>query len=85
MPQRATRVYTNRQRATIARSARATEDPAEMTVSATMTRMSRYVARVLKENPSLTEDQAARAATLLLRADMIRVRAGQAPAVGSAS
>lgn len=77
MPRRANRIYTDRQRATLARSARASEDPGEMTASATMTRMAKYVARVLTENPNLTPDQAARAATLLCRADMIRVRAGE--------
>jgi hypothetical protein len=49
-----------------------------------MTRMAKYVARVLAENPNLTVEQAARAATLLLRADMIRVRAGQNPAPSDA-
>lgn len=77
MPRRATRIYTDHQRATLARAARASEDPAEMTASATMTRMAKYTARVLKDNPALTVDQAARAATLLCRADMIRVRAGE--------
>lgn len=53
-----------------ARAGRAAEDPCEMTVPATMHRMAKYVAAVLKENPDLTADQAARAAALKLRADM---------------
>lgn len=53
-----------------ARAGRAAEDPVAMTVPAVMTRMAKYVARVLKENPDLTAEQAARGAYLLLRAEM---------------
>jgi len=53
-----------------ARAGRTAEDPNEMTVPATMARMAKYVAAVLKENPSLTAEQAARGAALRLRADM---------------
>jgi hypothetical protein len=59
------------------RAGRAHEDPDEMTVPATMTRMAGYVAQVLKRNPDLTAQQAARGAYLLLKADMAKVRAGQ--------
>jgi hypothetical protein len=52
------------------RAARAHEDPVAMTTDAILTRLARYVARVLKQNPELTEAQAANAARLLLRADM---------------
>jgi hypothetical protein len=52
------------------RAARAHEDPSAMTADATWTRMARYVARVLKQNPNLSEREAANAARLLLRADM---------------
>jgi hypothetical protein len=57
----------------IARSGRAHEDPAAMTAPATISRMAGYCVRVLKENPNLTEQQAVKAATLLLRADMARL------------
>lgn len=67
----------------IARSGRAHEDPAEMTVPATMTRMAGYVAAVLKENPDLTAEQAARGAVLKLRADM--ARAGRKSAASRAA
>jgi hypothetical protein len=52
------------------RAARTHEDPVAMTTDATLTRLARYVARVLKQNPELTDAQAANAARLLLRADM---------------
>jgi hypothetical protein len=52
------------------RAARAHEDPAAMTSEATLTRMARYVAEVLKRNPELTPLAAARAARLKMRADM---------------
>ena len=52
------------------RAARAHEDPVAMTTDATLTRLARYVARVLKKNPDLSEEEAAKAARLLLRADM---------------
>lgn len=77
MPQRTTRVYTDRQRAILGRAARATEDPKEMTAVATLSRLAPYVARILRENPGLTDKEAGKAAALLLRADMIKARAGQ--------
>jgi hypothetical protein len=55
------------------RAARAHEDPAEMTTDATWGRIGRYVYRVVKQNPALTEDQATRAARLQMRADMTRM------------
>jgi hypothetical protein len=64
----------------IARAGRAHEDPDEMTVPATMTRMAKYVARAWEANPSLTPDQAARAGYLLLRADMARLNRKSAEA-----
>ena len=55
------------------RAARAHEDPVAMATDATLTRLARYVARVLKKNPDLSEEEAAKAARLLLRADMTRM------------
>jgi hypothetical protein len=54
MPQRASRIYTNQQRATLARAARATEDPSAMTAAATLSRLGKYVYRAVKDNPTLT-------------------------------
>ena len=71
MPRRA-RTYTSSD-GLIARAGRAAEDPAEMTAPATMTRMAGYVAKVLVKNPALTPEQAAKAAVLLLRADMAKL------------
>jgi hypothetical protein len=70
MPRRTSAYNTTSASGLRARAGRAHEDPVAMTASATMTRMAKYVAAVLKKNPDLTEEQAARAATLLLRADM---------------
>ena len=64
----------------VMRAGRAAEDPAEMTAPATMTRMAKYVAAVLKENPSLTAEEAARGAVLKLRADMGQLAAKSAKA-----
>lgn len=52
------------------RAARAAEDPVAMTTDATLVRLAKYVAQVLRENPDLDDLQAARAARLKLRADM---------------
>lgn len=52
------------------RAARAAEDPVAMTTDATLVRLAKYVAQVLRENPNLDDLQAARAAKLKLRADM---------------
>jgi hypothetical protein len=52
------------------RAARASEDPVAMTTDATLVRLAKYVAQVLRENPALDDLQAARAARLRLRADM---------------
>jgi len=68
----ASRAYTSAD-GLIARAGRAHEDPHEMTAPATMTRMASYVAAVLKENPDLTADQAARGTVLKLRADMAKL------------
>ncbi len=54
----------------VARAGRAAEDPQEMTRDATLTRLARHVAEVLKENPELTAEQAARGARLRLKAEM---------------
>lgn len=67
---RGNRTYTSAD-GLIARAGRAHEDPVEMTAPATMTRMAKYVAAVLKENPDLTAEQAAKGAVLKLRADMV--------------
>ena len=66
------------------RAARAHEDPVAMTTDATLTRLARHVARALKQNPELTEAQAANAARLLLRADMT-VMAGKREAARRAA
>lgn len=57
----------------MARAGRAHEDPVAMTAPATMARMAGYVVRVLKKNPSLSEQQAIKAAVLEFRADMARL------------
>lgn len=67
----------------IARAGRAHEDPAAMTAPATMARMGRYVYRVLRQNPDLTEKQAINAATLQLRADMAKLARKSARARGA--
>lgn len=70
MPRRATPYHHSSLNGLTMRAGRAAEDPAAMTAPATLTRMAKYVAAILKENPDLTEDQAARGAWLKLRADM---------------
>ena len=69
---RTSRVYTPAD-GLIARAGRAHEDPATMTAPATLSRMAGYCIKVLKANPNLTEKQAVKAATLLLRADMAKL------------
>lgn len=56
--------------ALIARAGRAAEDPQEMTRDATLTRLAKHVAAVLRENPELDDKQAANAARLRMRAEM---------------
>jgi hypothetical protein len=70
MTRRASGYHTSSLNGLTMRAGRAAEDPAEMTAPATMTRMAKYVAAVLKENPDLTAEQAAKGAVLKLRADM---------------
>lgn len=57
----------------IARAGRAAEDPQAMTSDATLTRLAKHVAAVLRENPSLDDRQAANAARLRLRAEMVQL------------
>jgi hypothetical protein len=57
----------------IARAGRAAEDPQEMTKDATLTRLAKHVAAVLRENPELTDQQAANAARLRMKAEMARL------------
>jgi len=53
-----------------ARAGRAHEDPVAMTADATMTRLAKHVAAVLRKNPELTDKQAANGARLLLKDEM---------------
>jgi hypothetical protein len=55
------------------RAARAAEDPDEMTLDATLTRLAKFVAAVLRENPTLDDRQAANAARLRMRAEMAQL------------
>ena len=71
MPQRR-RTYTSTD-GLIARAGRAAEDPNEMTRDATLTRLAKHVAAVLRENPALDDRQAANAARLRLRAEMAQL------------
>jgi len=57
----------------IARAERAAEDPVAMTTEATLTRLAKHVAVVLRENPNLTDKQVANAARLRLRAEMLKL------------
>jgi hypothetical protein len=68
------------------RAGRATEDTYEMTRDATLTRLAKYVAAVLRENPNLDDRQAANAARLRLRTDMAKLaqKSAEARAVGKA-
>lgn len=63
-----------------ARAGRAAEDPGQMTSTATLSRLARHVVVVLRKNPDLTDRQAAKAAALLLRAEMSALgqRSGEA-------
>lgn len=72
MSQRRARQYTSAD-GLIARAGRAAEDPHEMTRDATLTRLAKHVAAVLRENPSLDDRQAANAARLRLRAEMTQL------------
>lgn len=65
------------------RAGRAHEDPVKMAAPATMGRGARMMYRVLQRNPDLTEDQAVKAAMLLLRAEMAK-RAQQSAAARKA-
>jgi hypothetical protein len=56
-----------------ARAGRAAESPADMTRDATLTRLAKFVAQVLKQNPDLTPLEAANAARLLLKAEMAQL------------
>lgn len=74
----------------IMRAGRAAENPVEMTRDATLTRLAKHVAAVLRENPDLDDKQAANAARLRLRAEMADLakrsaRARAAKSVGDAA
>lgn len=57
----------------IARAGRAAEDPQEMTKDANLTRLAKHCIAVLRENPELTDEQAAKGARLRMRAEMAQL------------
>jgi hypothetical protein len=73
MARNGARVYTSSD-GLHARAARAHEDPVAMTRAANDTRIARLVAQVLRKNPDLSDEQAAKAARLLLRDEMVQLR-----------
>ena len=66
------RVYTSAD-GLIARAGRAAEDPHAMTTDATLGRLARICAAIVKENPDLTPEQVAKGARLQLRAEMAQL------------
>lgn len=62
--------YRSKTSGIVARAARAAEDPVEMTADARMTRLIKYAAEIIRENPDLTDLQVANAARLRMKADM---------------
>lgn len=62
----------------IARAGRASEDPHAMTDDARWGKIAKHVAIVLKENPNLTAEQAAKAGRLRLRAEMTKLSRSRA-------
>jgi hypothetical protein len=54
----------------IARAGRASEDPNAMTLDATLGRLARHVAAIVKENPDLDEAAVVKGARLRLKAEM---------------